>query len=180
MHGVYEYRRHLPHYQGDHKAIFLTFSTHQRWILPPDARTIVLECCIFENGTRVNLHGAVVMPDHVHLVLTPAYDGNSFFSVAEIMQSIKSVSAHKINHLLTRRGQVWQRESFDRVLRRGRAFPQRLNTFFRTRCERDWFKLQPNIDGCGFRSWQKVRRSCQELLHHLAAARARALAPTLD
>ncbi len=58
------------------------------------------------------------MPDHVHLVLTPLYDGNSFFSVAEIMQGIKSASAHKINRFLNRVGQVWQRESFDRVLRR--------------------------------------------------------------
>ena len=58
------------------------------------------------------------MPDHVHLVLTPAPDGNSFFSVAEIMQGIKGASAHKVNRLLNRKGQVWQRESFDRVLRR--------------------------------------------------------------
>ena len=58
------------------------------------------------------------MPDHVHLVLTPLYDGSAFVSVAEIMQGIKSASAHKINRALNRSGQVWQRESFDRVLRR--------------------------------------------------------------
>ena len=34
------------------------------------------------------------------------------------MQGIKSTSAHKINRLLNRSGQVWQRESFDRLLRR--------------------------------------------------------------
>ncbi|MGH9504368.1 MAG: transposase [Terriglobales bacterium] len=38
-------------------------------------------------------------------------------SAAEIMQGIKGASAHKINRLLSRTGQVWQRESFDRVLR---------------------------------------------------------------
>ena len=58
------------------------------------------------------------MPDHVHLVLTPLYDRSAFVSVAEIMQGIKSASAHKINRALNRSGQVWQRESFDRVLRR--------------------------------------------------------------
>ena len=58
------------------------------------------------------------MPDHAHLVLTPLYDGSSFISIAEIMQAIKSASAHKINRELNRIGQVWQRESFDRVLRR--------------------------------------------------------------
>jgi putative transposase len=118
MQRVYEYRRHLPHYQSDYKAIFLTFSTHHRWILPPEARTLVLECCTWGNGTRLNLHGAVVMPDHVHLIFTPLYDGDGFYSIPEITQGIKSASAHKINRLLNRSGQVWQRESFDRVLRR--------------------------------------------------------------
>ncbi len=58
------------------------------------------------------------MPDHVHLIFTPLYDGDSLYSVAEIMQGIKSASAHKINRLLNRSGQVWQHESFDWVLRR--------------------------------------------------------------
>jgi REP element-mobilizing transposase RayT len=118
MKRVYEYRRHLPHYQTTHKAIFLTFSTHHRWILPSAARTITLDSCTWGNGTRFNLHGVVVMPDHVHLVLTPLYDSSSFYSVAETMQGIKGTSAHKINRLMNRTGQVWQRESFDRVLRR--------------------------------------------------------------
>jgi putative transposase len=52
------------------------------------------------------------------LIFTPLYDGDSFYSVAEIMQGIKGASAHEINRLLNRSGQVWQRESFDRVLRR--------------------------------------------------------------
>jgi REP element-mobilizing transposase RayT len=58
------------------------------------------------------------MPNHVHLVLTPISDGEGFYSVAEIMQGIKSSSAHQINRLLKRFGQVWQDESFDHVLRR--------------------------------------------------------------
>jgi REP element-mobilizing transposase RayT len=117
MHRVYEYRRHLPHYQGDYKAIFITFSAHLRWILPAAARTIALDSCIWGNKSQYNLHAAVVMPDHVHLALTPLYDGDSCLSVAEIMEGMKSASAHKMNLLLSRAGQVWQRESFDRVLR---------------------------------------------------------------
>jgi hypothetical protein len=40
-------------------------------------------------------------------------------SMAEILGSIKSASAHQINKVLRRRGKVWQTESFDRVLRSG-------------------------------------------------------------
>lgn len=58
------------------------------------------------------------MPDHVHLIFTPLYAGDCVYSVAEIMQGIRNTSAHKVNRLLNRRGQVWQREPLDRVLRR--------------------------------------------------------------
>jgi len=61
------------------------------------------------------------MPDHVHLVLTPLRDDDGLFSVAEIMQGIKSSSAHQINRALGRAGQVWQHESFDHVPRREEA-----------------------------------------------------------
>jgi putative transposase len=117
MQRKYEYRRHMPHYQSDNKAIFVTFSTHHRSVLPDAARSIALRACLWGNNMRFDLHGVVVMPDHVHLVLTPLYAGNGFYSVAEIMQGIKSASAHQINHLFNREGQIWQHESFDRVLR---------------------------------------------------------------
>src|SRR5213080_4368612 len=71
MNRIYEYRRHLPHFQSDYKAIFVTFSTHHRWILPPEARTITLQACLWGNGKLFTLHGVVIMPDHAHLVLTP-------------------------------------------------------------------------------------------------------------
>ncbi len=58
------------------------------------------------------------MPDHVHVVLTPLSDDNGPISIPEIMQAIKSESAHTINKVLGQRGHVWQDESFDHVLRR--------------------------------------------------------------
>ena len=66
------------------------------------------------------------MPDHVHLVLTPLCSGNGFYCIPEITQGIKSSSAHQINHLLGRKGQVWQRESLDHVLRREESIPDKV------------------------------------------------------
>lgn len=117
MQRLYTYRRHLPHFQKDDAAIFASFSTHHRWILPPEARSVALEICLWGNGKRFDLHGTVIMPDHVHLVFTPLADGDGPFSVVEIMQGIKSSSAHLINRVLQRHGQVWQHESFDHVPR---------------------------------------------------------------
>ncbi|HZD95115.1 MAG TPA: hypothetical protein VE133_12725, partial [Candidatus Sulfotelmatobacter sp.] len=41
------------------------------------------------------------------------------FSLADIMKAIKGTSARNINELLGRRGQLWQDESFDRIMRVG-------------------------------------------------------------
>jgi len=113
------YRRKLPHLQCDFKQHFVTFYTYQRWVLPPQARSLVLESCLHDNGTRYDLRAAVVMPDHAHLIFTPLvdYEGMEVCSLAKIMDAIKGASSHKINRVLGRSGKVWQTESFDHVVR---------------------------------------------------------------
>jgi REP element-mobilizing transposase RayT len=113
------YRRNLPHLQRDYKPHFITFVTKLRWTLPEWARDIVLASCRHDHGIKYELHVAVVMPDHVHLILTPLTDEvrREVFSLMEIMRAIKGASAHLINRQLSKHGAVWQEESFDRVLR---------------------------------------------------------------
>jgi putative transposase len=113
----YDYRRKLPHYQPDCKVFFITCCTHRRWLLPEAARAAVLGTCLSGNGKAFRLYGAIVMPDHLHLLLTPLSDEDGPFRIPEIMQAIKGASAHRINKLLQRRGKVWQEESFDYALR---------------------------------------------------------------
>jgi REP element-mobilizing transposase RayT len=118
MQRHYDYRRKLPHLQPDNKIFFITFSTSKRWMLPNRARDIVMETCLRGDGHRFELHALVVMPDHVHLALTPRRDERGPFRIPEIMQEIKSVSAHRISKETGHVGRVWQEESFDRALRR--------------------------------------------------------------
>lgn len=73
--------------------------------------------CLQGNGKLFELHAVVVMPDHVHLMLTPLADENGEISLSEIMQTIKSASAHRINRYLGFKGRIWQQESFDRAMR---------------------------------------------------------------
>jgi len=118
MQPKYNYRRGLPHIQKDYRPIFMTFTTDHRWQLPIEARDIVLECCLKENGTKFDLHTAVVMPDHAHLLLSPLRNADGWnFSLPQIMHAIKGASARRINMLLDRHGPVWQEEFFDHVLR---------------------------------------------------------------
>jgi len=113
------YRRNLPHLQRDYKPHFITFVTRFRQVLPGWARDITLGCCLHDHGIRHSLHLAVVMPDHVHLILTPLTDEQRrlIVSLIEIMRSIKGASARAINQRLGQRGAVWREESFDHVLR---------------------------------------------------------------
>jgi len=113
-----EYRRHLPHLQVEGKPLFVTFATFKRWVLPESTRQVVLRHCLHDHGVKLQVHGIVVMPDHVHIIFTPLKDdeGNPF-GLAEIMSGIKGASAHSVNKALNRRGKVWQDESFDHVLR---------------------------------------------------------------
>jgi len=116
--GKAEYRRHLPHLQVEGKTIFLTFCTKDHLILPGPVRTQVLHHCLHDHGSKMHVHGAVVMPDHVHMVLTPLWDARGYlYTLGEITNGIKGASAHSVNRMLRRKGPVWQDESFDRVLR---------------------------------------------------------------
>lgn len=114
----YEYRRRLPHYQRDDRPLFVTFRTQKRVELPPEARTRALRHCVHDHGKTINLHAAVIMPDHAHLLFTALRDAEGWtFALPEILRAIKGTSARSINNLLSRRGPVWQDESFDHVLR---------------------------------------------------------------
>ena len=113
------YRRNLLHMQRDFSPHFITFNTKLRQTLPDWARDIVLHCCVHDHERRYRLRVAVIMPDHVHLILTPLVDEVrcTLIPLMEIMKSIKGASAHAINHRCGMRGPVWQEESFDRVVR---------------------------------------------------------------
>ncbi len=113
------YRRNLPHLQRDFKPHFITFVTKFRWVLPEWARDDVLSSCCHDHRRQYELYVAVVMPDHVHMILTPWIDPRrgQIFSLIEIMRGMKGASARRINQQMGRHGAVWQEESFDHVLR---------------------------------------------------------------
>ena len=112
------HRRNLPHIENYGSTYFVNFSTKYKIVLPPEARSIELDHCLFEEGKRIDLHAVVVMPDHVHLLFTPLNKNvDEYFNLSEIMNGIKGPSSHNVNKLLDRRGTLWEPESFDRIIR---------------------------------------------------------------
>lgn len=65
------------------------------------------------HGERVWTGDFVVMPNHVHVLMTPM-DG---FELEDVLRSIKGFSAKEINHALGKYGTLWQRESYDHIVR---------------------------------------------------------------
>lgn len=130
-------KRHLPHFDRPWATYAITFSTCRRNKLSPAARTIVLNALRYFHGQRYELYAASVMPDHTHFLLQPrprefATDTNPvFWSVAELMQSIKSFTAHEINKLQKTSGPVWEEESFDRLIRSDRDLAEKFHDILR-------------------------------------------------
>jgi REP element-mobilizing transposase RayT len=123
----YEYRRRLPHYQKAGRALFVTFCKANRCPFPPEARDTVLRHCLHDHGKRFQLHAAVVMPEHVHLLLTPLCDEQGWpYALPSILKRLKGTSARSINKLLGSCGPVWQEESFDHVLRSQESLEEKL------------------------------------------------------
>ncbi len=76
-------------------------------------RQVVSDSLFYYNHQRYHLHDYVIMPNHVHLMIEPM-DG---YQLQQIMASHKTFTAHRINKLLGKTGPVWQRESYDHIVR---------------------------------------------------------------
>ncbi len=110
-------RRLLPHWEMGGETYLLTFSV-QAGLLSEAERKLVLDACRFWDSQRIELHAAVVMPDHVHLLCTPMEKSKGeWWSIADLMHSIKGYTAKEINRHRGTEGIVWQREYFDRIIR---------------------------------------------------------------
>jgi REP element-mobilizing transposase RayT len=116
-------KRRLPHFERAWGKYAVTFSTRNHGQLAPSERDIVLQSIVHGGEqNQYELYVACVMPDHVHLLFEPQVkeQGDSgeavFWSLTEILQGIKSTSAHRINKAAGKQGPVWEKESFDRLI----------------------------------------------------------------
>jgi valyl-tRNA synthetase/REP element-mobilizing transposase RayT len=81
----------------------------------PHSANVVSDALKHFDGERYELGAWVVMPNHVHVLVTPKPDHD----LSEILHSWKRFSAREINRLEGREGQLWQHESYDHIVRNG-------------------------------------------------------------
>ena len=88
----------------------------------PEVRKVVADALLHNDGTEYDLHAMVIMPNHVHILLSP----HQGFSLQTMMGSCKQFAARKVNKLLDRRGALWERECFDHMIRNQQDYAKKL------------------------------------------------------
>ena len=133
-----------------------------------DIRKIVVDALLFYHGKRYMLHHFVIMPNHVHLLITPIGDDTVMKSIG----SVKQFTANAINKLLGRSGEVWQRNVFDRMVRDAdnyEKYVQYINQNPRNllpdcytlggdaseRRENDYLDIENHLEGDGSDAWKR-------------------------
>ena len=100
----------------DRPAFFVTAVCYQRAPIFRDPRYAELLLLIlkhYRKQRRFLLHAFVLMPDHIHLILTPAAD----ISLEKLMQLLKGGFSFRVGQELSKRKVLWQRSfTHERIL----------------------------------------------------------------
>lgn len=99
---------------SDH-SYFITTATQERRPYFRDGRlaqVIIDNLRFYRDRMGFQLHGYVIMPDHIHLLITPIS-----CSISEIMRNLKSFTSKQIRETLGIKGPIWQPRFYDRVIR---------------------------------------------------------------
>jgi len=85
--------------------------------------SIVKSAILHYNGTKYSMHAWVIMPNHVHLLLSV----NRQYSLPTIIKNFKSYTARETNNLLGRTGSFWFRDYYDRYIRNEKHYTTVIN-----------------------------------------------------
>ncbi|MBI5835314.1 MAG: transposase [Armatimonadetes bacterium] len=88
------------------------------WLGRPECAAQVANTLRHFDGERYRLWAWCVMPNHVHVMVEPL----ALHSLSSVLHSWRTFAATGVNRLVGRRGALWQKESFDHLVRRQSAF----------------------------------------------------------
>jgi putative transposase len=113
----------------------VTFSTWQRrrlFVVENYARLFLQTLYRYRREGRYQLHAFVLMPEHVHLLLTPSHD----VTLEHAIQLIKGGYSHALGSILGRKREIWQRGFTDHRIRDDQDFVDHKNYIHRNPVER--------------------------------------------
>jgi hypothetical protein len=120
-HDLHVRRRDLPHWQAGGSTYFLTFRLYKPETASPltaEERAITKSAILSAHERLWRMHMLTVMPTHAHVLATPLQQSpGKWYSLSMILQRVKGGSAYQINAHRHSQEQIWQCESFDRIVR---------------------------------------------------------------
>ncbi len=93
------------------------------WLNHPEIAALVRDALRYFDGDRYHLHGWVIMPNHVHVLVTLRDD----YSLSGVVHSWKSYTAQRANKIRGRNGAFWYVDYFDRFMRDEKHFATTLD-----------------------------------------------------
>ena len=145
------------------EAILHKAKSGPMWMKDERVADAVAESLHRLDGDAYTLDCFSIMSNHVHVVFRPLLsaaelhqelpeDGHPVFvsehpSLSRIMHSLKGRSARECNLILSRRGEFWEHESFDHVIREGKfskTIKYVLNNPVKAGLVRNWREWQWN------------------------------------
>jgi REP element-mobilizing transposase RayT len=99
---------------------FLDAGAGAMWLSRPEIANLVEGALLHFHGKRYQLDAWVVMPNHVHVLLTTVAGR----SLSEVVHSWKSFTGNRANRMLGRVGPFWQPDYYDRFIRNESHFRQ--------------------------------------------------------
>jgi putative transposase len=114
---------------------FITFSTRHRrklFAVEPYVRIFLKTLYRHRRDGRYELHAFVLMPDHVHLLLTPARD----ITIERAIQLIKGAYSHELGGVIGRNQGIWERGFTDHRIRNEMDFLHHRNYIHQNPVER--------------------------------------------
>jgi putative transposase len=102
---------------GTYFVSFITFQRRRFFVVESYARLFLKTLYGYRRQGRFQLHAFVLMPDHVHLLLTPAVD----ITLERAMQLIKGGYSHAAGVEISRR-EIWQKGFTDHRIRDAQDF----------------------------------------------------------
>ena len=88
------------------------------------AAEAVAKVILHSNGAKYALHEWCVMPNHLHIIVGGFDESHP---LREILETWKRVSAHLVNAVLSRNGEVWHRDAYTRIIRNRQEYAHQMN-----------------------------------------------------
>lgn len=110
---------------------------------------IIKDLNFYRQKFNFKLHGYVIMPNHLHLILNVGNKGN----ISDIMRDLKSHASYEINKLLNKKSGFWQENFYEHAIRNEQDFTEKMNYIHNNPVKANFVKDPGDFKYSSFRNY---------------------------